>query len=229
MRRSGPGTRLSPRSQPPRAPLAPCFHPSRNTPDQRQVGRTRPDVAGRRVIGGDGGGGTSNAKNTPQRTLGHRQRPRLSQPPTPISRPRPCKGPASPSRPASARSAGPDVAGRRGGGDWGGGTSNAEYTSQGTLGHRQSPRMTPSPSICRSYKAAVKLRCVSGGCKTGGEYGRPRGRGPGMHRIRGASGAVQARGPGFPPDLSPRARPSPPVFTLPKHTTSAVTASSSLQ
>ena len=26
-RRSGPGARISPRSQPPRAPLAPCFHP----------------------------------------------------------------------------------------------------------------------------------------------------------------------------------------------------------
>ena len=30
--RSGPGTRLSPRYHPPCAPLAPCLHPSRNTP-----------------------------------------------------------------------------------------------------------------------------------------------------------------------------------------------------
>ena len=56
-----------------------------------------------------------------------------------------------------------------------------------------------------------------GRVKTGGEYGRPRARGPGMHRVRGASGAVLARGPSFPPDLSPRALPSPPVSTLPKH------------
>ena len=32
-----------------------------------------------------------------------------------------------------------------------------------------------------------------------------------MRRVRGASGDVRARGPGFPPDLSPRAPPSPPV------------------
>ena len=38
-----------------------------------------------------------------------------------------------------------------------------------------------------------------------------------MHRVRGASGDVLARGPGFPPNLSPRAPPSPPVSTLPQH------------
>ena len=40
-----------------------------------------------------------------------------------------------------------------------------------------------------------------------------------MRRVRGASGAVLARGPGFPPDLSPRAPPWPPVSTpwVPKH------------
>ena len=35
-----------------------------------------------------------------------------------------------------------------------------------------------------------------------------------MHRVRGTSGDVLAREPGFPPDLSPRAPPSPPVSTL---------------
>ena len=38
-----------------------------------------------------------------------------------------------------------------------------------------------------------------------------------MHGFGGASGDVWARGPGFPPDLSPRAAPSPPVSSLPKH------------
>ena len=37
-RRAGPGTRPSPRSQPPRAPLAPCFHP----PDRLSVRLPRP-------------------------------------------------------------------------------------------------------------------------------------------------------------------------------------------
>ena len=37
-----------------------------------------------------------------------------------------------------------------------------------------------------------------------------------MYRVRGASGDVLARGPGFPPDLSPRAPPSPPVFSPPE-------------
>ena len=37
-----------------------------------------------------------------------------------------------------------------------------------------------------------------------------------MHRVRGASGAVLARGPGFPPDIIPRAPPSPPVSTPPE-------------
>ena len=49
-----------------------------------------------------------------------------------------------------------------------------------------------------------------------GECGPPRGRGGGMHRVRGASGDVRARGPGFPPHLSPRAPPSPPVFHPPE-------------
>ena len=41
-----------------------------------------------------------------------------------------------------------------------------------------------------------------------------------MHRVRGASGDVLARGPGFPPDLSP-ARPPRPLFPpLPKHPSS---------
>ena len=39
-----------------------------------------------------------------------------------------------------------------------------------------------------------------------------------MHRVRGASGAVLARGPGFPPDIIPRAPPSPPVSTPPETT-----------
>ena len=55
-----------------------------------------------------------------------------------------------------------------------------------------------------------------GRVKTGGEYGRPRGRGAGMHRVRGASGAVQAWRPGFPSYLSPRAPPSPPVSHPPE-------------
>ena len=40
-----------------------------------------------------------------------------------------------------------------------------------------------------------------------------------MHGVRGDSGGLPARGPGFPPDLCPRARPSPRVFTLRKHST----------
>ena len=54
---------------------------------------------------------------------------------------------------------------------------------------------------------------------SGGECGAPRGRGAGIHGIRGSSGGIPARGPGFSPDLCPRARPSPPVFTLRKHST----------
>ena len=49
---------------------------------------------------------------------------------------------------------------------------------------------------------------------SGGECGGPRGRRGRMHGVRGASGGVPARGPGVSPDLCPRARPSPPVFTL---------------
>ena len=51
--------------------------------------------------------------------------------------------------------------------------------------------------------------------KTGGECGRPRGRGAGMHRVRGASGAVQARGPGF-PQISAPARPPRPLSSDPR-------------
>ena len=38
-----------------------------------------------------------------------------------------------------------------------------------------------------------------------------------MHGVRGVSGDFPARGPGVFPDLCPRARPSPPVFTLRKY------------
>ena len=53
---------------------------------------------------------------------------------------------------------------------------------------------------------------------SGGECGAPRGEGRGgRHGVRGASGGVPARGPGLSPNLCLRARPSPPVFTLRKH------------
>ena len=45
-----------------------------------------------------------------------------------------------------------------------------------------------------------------------------------MHGVRGASGGVPARGPGFSPDICPPARPSPPVFTLRKHSTDRLQA-----
>ena len=54
---------------------------------------------------------------------------------------------------------------------------------------------------------------------SGGECGAPRGKGAGIHGIRGASGGVPARGPGSSQISAPRARPSPPVFTLRKHST----------
>ena len=45
-----------------------------------------------------------------------------------------------------------------------------------------------------------------------GEYGRPRGRGGGIHRVRGASGDVLALGPGS-PQISAPARPiAPPLY-----------------
>ena len=40
-----------------------------------------------------------------------------------------------------------------------------------------------------------------------------------MHGVRGDSGGVSARGPGVSQISAPRARPSPPVFTLGKHST----------
>ena len=52
---------------------------------------------------------------------------------------------------------------------------------------------------------------------SGGECGAPRGRGAGIHGVRGDSGGVSARRPGFSQISAPRARPSPPVFTLRKH------------
>ena len=54
---------------------------------------------------------------------------------------------------------------------------------------------------------------------SGGEFGAPRGRTGGIHGVRGASGGVPARGPGFSLIYGPPARPSPPVFTLRKHST----------
>ena len=57
---------------------------------------------------------------------------------------------------------------------------------------------------------------------SGGECGAPRGRGAGIHGVRGDSGGVSAREPGISPDFCPCARPSPPVFTVRKHSVSAV-------
>ena len=59
-------------------------------------------------------------------------------------------------------------------------------------------------------------------CPEGEQRGRVRracGEGGGIHGVRGALGGVLARGPGLSPDICPRARPSPPVFTLRKHST----------
>ena len=50
------------------------------------------------------------------------------------------------------------------------------------------PRPTPISS----------LMVCCGRVETGGECGRPRGMGGGMHGFRGASGDALARGPGYP-------------------------------
>ena len=50
---------------------------------------------------------------------------------------------------------------------------------------------------------------------SGGECGAPRGMGGGMHGVRGASGDVRVRGPGFPSDLRPRAPPLAPLVHPP--------------
>ena len=53
----------------------------------------------------------------------------------------------------------------------------------------------------------------------GGGRARPAsGRGAGMHGVRGTSGDVRVLGPGFLPDLRPRAPPSPRLSTLRNHT-----------
>jgi len=62
-------------------------------------------------------------------------------------------------------------------------------------------------------ESVLLLEGEQGGASTAGLEGR----GARVHGFRGASGGVPARGPGVSPDLSPRAPPSPPVFTLPKH------------
>ena len=62
--------------------------------------------------------------------------------------------------------------------------------------------------------------CHRGVFREGENRGRVRpasGRGAGMHRVRGASGDVLARGPGFPPDLSP-VRPPRPRFPPSRNT-----------
>ena len=57
----------------------------------------------------------------------------------------------------------------------------------------------------------------SGGWTSRASTARLGERGGGRYGVRDASGGVPVRGPGISPDLCPRARPSPPVFTLRKH------------
>ena len=85
--------------------------------------------------------------------------------------------------------------------------------------HNRRHALTQLQSTVRRMDVLAPERSVSGGWTGGGECGAPRGRGAGIHGIRGDSGGVPARGPGFSSDLCPRARPSPPVFTLRKHST----------
>ena len=90
---------------------------------------------------------------------------------------------------------------------------------------RAHPRPHPAPARIASvlWSRRRRTKALAGErwlCCQGGNRGRVRpasGTKGGMHRVRGASGDLLARGPGFPPDLSPRALPSPPVSTLPKH------------
>ena len=78
-----------------------------------------------------------------------------------------------------------------------------------------SPRWRPSPPSRSSHvnhghkEIPDRQRSDSGGRTSGGECGAPRGRGGGIHGVKGASGGVPARGPGFSPDICPRAPPCP--------------------
>ena len=99
-------------------------------------------------------------------------------------------------------------------------------------GQRQSsPPPPPPPPLPSPPPATASSRpppSLSGGVRpnfagevesfwrvnSGGECGAPRWRGGGIHGFRGASGGVPARRPGFSQKFAPRARPSPPLFTL---------------
>ena len=58
--------------------------------------------------------------------------------------------------------------------------------------------------------------CFQRRVDSGGECGAPRGRGAGIHGVRGASGGVPARGPGVSPDLCPPRAPLAPCFHPPE-------------
>ena len=82
---------------------------------------------------------------------------------------------------------------------------------------------TPLPRAAPEYQRPMPgefpnllLECFRR-VNSGGDCGTPRGRGGGRHGVRGASGGVPARGPGFPQDPCPRTPYSPPVFTPRKH------------
>ena len=69
----------------------------------------------------------------------------------------------------------------------------------------------PGRTAGRRVSAAVSRGVLSGGWTGGASAARIGGRGAGIHGFRGASGDVRVRGPGFPPDLRPRAPPLAPL------------------
>ena len=71
------------------------------------------------------------------------------------------------------------------------------------------------PSDCGALGRLVHGGGLNGWREQRGRVRRASGGGKGgIHGVRGSSGSVPAWGPGFSPDICPRARPSPPVFTL---------------
>ena len=79
------------------------------------------------------------------------------------------------------------------------------------------PGLPPPPSWSARFQGAFLPTGCFGRVETGGECGRHRREGAGMHRVRGASGDVLARGPAF-PQISAPARPPRPLFPPSRNT-----------
>ena len=79
---------------------------------------------------------------------------------------------------------------------------------------RARPRARGAPAPPPRSEGVGRRRRPLGtaGGASGAEPRRVVGGGGGRHGVRSSSGGVPARGPGFPSDLCPRARPSPPCF-----------------